>query len=107
MVRRTRAQSKTDDLAFPVRVKFCVPVGGLGGLHTRLHLWLADELGSRRYAVHSATGIGGQMFAVYFRSADEAKRCIEAFPELQLADGVTSPAYYSPAGIAGPRISGA
>lgn len=97
MVRRSRVQSKTDDLAFPIRVKFCVPVYGLGGLHTRLHDWLAAELGGRRYAVHSTNGIGGQMFAVYFRSIDEAERFIEVFPELQLADGVISPAYYSPA----------
>ncbi len=96
MVRRSRAQSKTDDLAFPIRAKFCVPEGGLGGLHARLHEWLAAELGSWRYAVHSATGLGGQMFAIYFRTAEEAKRCIEAFPELQLANGVISPAYYSP-----------
>src|SRR5687768_6890915 len=97
MVRRTRAQSKTDDLAYPLRVKFCVPPNGLGGLHARLHAWLAAELGQRRYAVHSGSGFGGQMFAIYFRSLDEARRCIEAFPQLQMADGVISPAYYSPA----------
>lgn len=97
MVKRTRLQTKTDDLAFPVRVKFVVPSGGLGGVSDRLHVWLQEELGGREYAVHSAQSIGCQAIGIHFRTSEAAQRFIGAFPELQLADGTGSPAYVSPA----------
>lgn len=98
MVQRTRAKSKTDDLAYPIRVRFIVPEGGLRMLPRSLDEWLQDQLGRRRYAVHPASGIYvySQQFAIYFRSVEDARRCVEAFPELELADGVASPTYYSP-----------
>lgn len=98
MPRRTLPQSKTDDLAFPVRVKIAVPEGGLGKISEGMREWLKRELGPGNYAWHSAgMAAGRQASAVYFRSTADAERCIAAFPELELADGTASPAYRSPA----------
>ena len=96
MVRRTRLQSKTDDLAYPIRVKFKVPPHGLQGMSARLSAWLNENMGHRRYAKHSAQVIAGQGMALYFRTLEDAQRCVEAFPELEIADGVASRVYYSP-----------
>jgi hypothetical protein len=97
MARRSTPQSKTDDLAFPVRVKIAVPGSGLGGPGCEMHVWLAAQLGPGEYAVHAAQSIGSNAMAVYFRSADAAQRFVAAFPDLALADGTLSPAYTSPA----------
>lgn len=96
MTRRTRLQSKTDDLAYPIRVKFRVPNDGLGGVSSRLSAWLNENVGRRRYASHPASVIAGQGMALYFRSLEDAQRCLAAFPELEIADGVAGPVYYSP-----------
>lgn len=98
MVQRTRPQAKTDDLAYPIRVRFIVPSGGLGMLSRNLDDWLREELGRRRYAKHSSSGIyvHAQQVAIYFRTVEDARRCVDAFPELELADGVASASYYSP-----------
>lgn len=96
MVRRTRLQSKTDDLAYPIRVKFRVPQNGLGAIVDRLTIWLRDELGRNRYARHSASVISGQGMALHFRTLEDAQRCVDAFPELEIADGVALSIYYSP-----------
>ena len=96
MVRRTRLQSKTDDLAYPVRVKFRVPQFGLGGTINRLAIWLRDELGRDRYAIHSVSVLAGQGMAIHFRTLEDAQRCVDAFPELEIADGVALSIYYSP-----------
>lgn len=87
MPRRTAPQSKTDDLAFPVRVKIAVPPLGLGRMLDHVFAWLKAELGAREYACHSQPGIGCDTMAVYFRSAEAAQRFVEAFPDLELADG--------------------
>lgn len=86
MTRRTRAQSKSDDIAFPIRVKFRVPRGGLGSLLNDLHHWLTCEIGPHRFAIHSAVVIGSDGMALYFRSLEDAKRCVAKFPELEIAD---------------------
>lgn len=96
MVQRTRLQSKTDDLAFPVRVKLAVPSGGLGGTLTAMGTWLQEHAGKGNYAVHSAPGLAGHTMAVHFRDAETARTFIDAFPSVQLADGTVSGAYYSP-----------
>lgn len=96
MVRRTRLQSKTDDLAYPIRVKFRIPRFGLGATSDRLSIWLRDELGKDRCAKHSASVLHGQGMALHFRTLEDARRCVEAFPELEIADGVALPTYYAP-----------
>lgn len=96
MSRRTTAQSKTDDLAFPVRLKIAVPAYGLGGDLDRINIWLRENLGAGNYAEGSTATIGGSAQAIYFIDPAHAVRFCEAFPHLPLADGTTSPAYTSP-----------
>ena len=97
MSRRTRAQHKSDDLAFPVRVKFAVPRDGLGAISGRMYFWLREELGPGRYAVHNALAISTQAIGVYFISLEDAQRFVASFPEMVIADGTRSASYYSPA----------
>lgn len=99
MPRRTRAQQKTDDLAFPVRVKFAVPGRGLGEVSTRMHQWLKDELGAGRFAVHSAQAISSAAIGVYFVSLDDARRFVETFPMMEIADGTRCSTYVGVSGI--------
>lgn len=96
MAHHTRLQSKTDDLAFPVRVKLAVPPGALGAMLTSIGAWLTDQVGQGNYAVHSAPGLAGDTMAVHFREVETAREFVAAFPVLELADGTESPAYYSP-----------
>ena len=96
MAQRTRLQSKTDDLAFPVRIKLAVPPGGLGATLNAIGAWLQDHVGKGNYAVHSAPGLGGDTMVVHFRDLETARAFVDAFPRVELADGTTSPAYYSP-----------
>jgi hypothetical protein len=96
MARRSTPQSKTDDLAFPVRVKIAIPPLGLGRMTNLADEWLKTELGPRRWALHSQQGLGGTTAAYYFRTAEDAQRFVEAFPDLELADGVRSTWYRAP-----------
>ena len=100
MTRRTRSQAKTDDLYFPIRVKLAIPHHDKAmwwGLNQRLTMWIA-ELGRLRCVQHSGGWcLQGQAMALYFRTLDDAQACIAAFPELELADGVGSVTYSSPA----------
>lgn len=90
MSRRTRAQQQTDDLAFPIRVKFTVPERGLGDVSNRMHEWLRDEVGGSRFAVHSAPAISSAAVGVYFVSLRDALEFAKAFPALEFADGTVS-----------------
>ncbi|MCH2487949.1 MAG: hypothetical protein MK010_09445 [Erythrobacter sp.] len=96
MTKRTRAQQKTDDLAFPIRVKFVVPPLGLMGLSSRMTIWLRDTLGPARYATHSAMALGNQAIGVHFVTLEDAQAFVAAFPELEIADGTRSKTYYAP-----------
>jgi hypothetical protein len=95
MARRTTQQSKTDELAFPVRVKVAVPDYGMGRELDDIRDWLKAELGSDQFAVHPTPGLGGSAAAYYFRTVPAALRFFDAFPGLRLADGTLSPAYKS------------
>lgn len=98
MARRTTPQSKTDDLAFPVRIKLAVPTQtGLGRDLDRIYDWLAEEVGAGNYACHAAPGIGCETMAIYFRCTESAAQFTSAFADLPLADGARSAAYASPA----------
>ncbi len=96
MPRRTTAQSVSDDLAFPVRVKLAVPPRGLGRLLDDILNWLVREIGFGEFAHHSGQTIGGSSKDIYFRDAVSAQLFLEAFPAVALADGTQSPAYYRP-----------
>jgi len=87
MVRRSTSQSRTDDRAYPIRVKIAVPVGGLGNVLIDMQNWLRDHLGTGEYAIHSAPTTVGDAAAFYFRTVDAGQRFIDAFPAAELADG--------------------
>lgn len=95
MSRRSTAQSRTDDLAFPVRLKIAVPPFGLGKLSDEIHRWLRKELAAGDYACHSTASLGTNATAAYFRTVADAQRFLEAIPDLELADGTTCRAYSS------------
>ena len=97
MARRSTPRHQTDELAFPVRVKFAVPGSGIRAIHDtlgdRMRAWLASELprapdGAPRHAWHAARSLGTHATAIYFRSVADAQRFVEAFPEFALADAV-------------------
>ncbi len=52
MTRRSPAQSVTDELAFPVRVKIVVPERGLSQILQDVFVWLDREVGRADYAQH-------------------------------------------------------
>ncbi len=89
MSRHTAPNKKRIDDAFPVRVKIKVPPHGLGNLIHDLHGWLRDNYGKDRYAAQSTRAVGCDATAFYFREVEDAQRFIDAFPALELADGVT------------------
>ncbi len=96
MNRRSTPQKKTDDTAFPIRIKVAIPKRGMGMLTGAYHNWLNEELGPGHFANHSTSTVGGSATAFYFRDLDNARQFLEAFPMLNLADGTTSVAYSSP-----------
>ncbi len=98
MTCRSTAQSVLDETAFPVRVKVLVPSGGFGPLfHEKIYRWLDCEVGRADYAQHPARMFSEHAVAFHFRDVEPARRFLEAFPGLILADGTTTAAYTSPA----------
>jgi hypothetical protein len=97
MPRRSTPAAKTDDLVYPVRIKIVVPPLGLGRMLTYAIEWLHQEIGPGNWANHGQPGLGGSTAAFYFRTTDDAQRFVEAFPDMELADGERSVAYRSPA----------
>lgn|GEM_PF-855950 len=97
MTQRSTPQRKADEAAFPIRLKFIVPVGGLGNMLVDMHDWLRSNIGSARHAVHSGRSVTMASIAIYFVDMAEAVRFTEAFPALELADGTLCSTYSSPA----------
>ncbi|HYN27991.1 MAG TPA: SOS response-associated peptidase, partial [Burkholderiales bacterium] len=93
---RTPPQSKTDDVAFPVRVRVLVPAGGYGNLLNEMHAWLDRRIGRGEYAHHGGLTQLSDASAYYFRTVEDLARFAEAFPMLVLADDTDSPSYRSP-----------
>lgn len=96
MVRRSTPQKKIDEIAFPIRVRFRIPEGGLGRRLDHLHRWLGNEIGPGEYAVHSSAGLAADGLGVYLRDAEGARDVVQAFPDLELADGTQGHVYSSP-----------
>ncbi|WP_325048867.1 SOS response-associated peptidase [Rhodophyticola porphyridii] len=97
MSRRSTPQKKIDERAFPVRVRFAVPERGLGARMDDLHRWLAAEVGSGEYAVHSSSALAMDATGVYLRDVAGAQALLQAFPDLMLADCLDRGIYTSPA----------
>ena len=105
MVRRSESHFKINDRAYPIRVKFAVPPGGMRTLEIGItvHDWLQRELDHLAWAWGPAHSIAGRATAYYFRPFDDAQRFVAAFPQLELADGVKSPVYTAPGKSPGPK----
>ena len=97
MVRRSTPIAKTDDAAFPVRVKLRIPPRGFGTRLDDVHRWLSNEVGAGQYAVHPAPSTGGNAMAVHLLDVEGAHSFLTHFSDLALADGTLSPAYSTPA----------
>lgn len=93
MARRSTPQRKIDDAAFPVRVKVLVPTLGFGVRLNEMLAWLQQEFGARRFAHHAGRSSAGDAMALYFVDLEAAERFLQAFPDLELADGTTLPFY--------------
>lgn len=96
MVRRSTAQKKIDERAFPVRIKLAVPQGGLGNRSDDLTHWLNHHVGRGQYARHGSGGTGMDAIGIYLKDVERAQALVKAFPDLTLADGTTSVTYSSP-----------
>ena len=96
MDRRSPPQKRTDDHAFPVRVKVLVPERGFENLLLDMHRWLDAAVGRGSYAVHGAGAGLTHATAWYFRTVEEAQAFVTKFPMLELADGTELPTYQSP-----------
>lgn len=93
MVSHSIRQAKRDELAFPVRVKIRVPGDGLGEALDVMIAWLRGNVPASNYACHSAPGLACSTAAFYFRNVETAHAFVSAFPAVELADGIASPAY--------------
>jgi putative SOS response-associated peptidase YedK len=100
MSRRSIPQSKTDDLAFPIRVKLGVPDSGFGRLSDDINCWLAAVVGHGNYALHSVQALFTSASALYFRDIEAARAFLAAFPALELADSLQSRGYSAPGLVA-------
>ena len=69
MDRRSPPQKRTDDHAFPVRVKVLVPERGFENLLLDMHRWLDAAVGRGSYAVHGAGAGLTHATAWYFRTS--------------------------------------
>ncbi|MGB3313375.1 MAG: SOS response-associated peptidase family protein [Albidovulum sp.] len=96
MSRRTSPQYKTDDRAFPVRIKVLIPEFGLSTLSEDPWRWLDSEIGRGEYATTGARCFIGDAMVLYFRCLEDAGRFMDAFP-LPLADDTMASVYSSPA----------
>ena len=96
MDRRSPPQKRTDDHAFPVRVRVLVPERGFENLLLDMHHWLDAAVGRGSYAVHGAGAGLTHATAWYFRTVEEAQAFVTKFPMLVLADGTELPTYQSP-----------
>lgn len=87
MTRRGTPQRAVDERAFPIRVKVRAPNTDFAHQLGRILAWLRDEVGAGEFGYHAGGPLGPDALAFYFRELEEAARFLEAFPQLQLADG--------------------
>lgn len=108
MSRRSTPQAKTDEQAFPVRVRVLTPQSGFFklGSDNDVWNWLRRSLGLGNFATASRRTSFGDAMEVHFRCLEDATAFLERFPELALADGTMSEINTSPYADSGPREAG-
>lgn len=88
MSRHTSPNNRRIDDAYPIRVKVKVPPGGMGNLISDIHVWIRDNMAPDRCKNLPVRAIYQQATAYHFRTLEDAEAFLDAFPLLQLADGV-------------------
>ena len=88
MARHTAPQKRHIDDAFPIRIKIRIPPRGLGNLTNDINRWIRDHLGPEQCRNQSTRATHCQATAFYFRSMADAQAFLDAFPMLELADGI-------------------
>ena len=84
------------DTAFTVRIKIRVPPHGLGKVLDECFRWLNDNVGTERFSQAATAKLGTSATAFYFLCLEDFLSFLNAFTELETADGTVSPAYSSP-----------
>jgi hypothetical protein len=87
-------------LSYTRQVCLAVAWNGLPGWiqHGGMAAWLQDNLLPSDFAQHPDSGSSfREAFAVYFRRVSDAQRFVNAFPGAELADGIISTSYTTPA----------
>ena len=79
-----------------MRVRFEVPRLGLGKRLVDLQRWLECEVGQGHFAIHASGALGMDALGVHLCDVEVAYAMVAAFPDLRLADGTVSQAYFSP-----------
>jgi hypothetical protein len=88
MSRHTAPHNRRIDDAFPIRVKVVIPAGGLGNLTSDINFWISDNITGDRCRNLPVRAIYCQATAYHFRTLEDAQAFLDAFPMLELADGV-------------------
>ena len=88
MSSHTSPYKRPVDDAFPARAIIKMRSAGLGNLYGEMQVWLRDNLGADRVAHQPTRGNYYKATAYYFRTLEDAERFLDAFPVLELADGV-------------------
>lgn len=74
----------------------CVPPGGFGKEMSSMDNWLDREVGRGNYAWHGGgASFGRDCVVIYFRSSFAVASFLDAWPQLEIADGVSSVTYTS------------
>lgn len=87
MVRRSSPQSRYDEAAYPIQVRTLVPETGYGTRIDDLFAWLPTNLDPDGYAGFPATRFHRHATGWGFRTIEDARAFLGAFPDLVLADG--------------------
>lgn len=91
MVRRSTPPKKIDQVVFPIVVRFrSHHFGPHYRPWTEPESWLLEHVGAGNFAHHEQPGWTGRVMAFYFRTAEAARRFVEAFPDRDLADDTES-----------------
>jgi hypothetical protein len=75
--------------AFAVRIKIRVPPTGLGNRLSDMHVWLRENVAKGESANQSVRSVAQQATAFYFRDLQTAQAFLDAFPDVDVANGST------------------
>ena len=89
MKSRSKTIPQMNDDLFPVRLRVLVPEAGYGRLIDKITDFLDREVGNGQWAWHNAGSLlCRDRSAFLFRHPAAALALLEAFPQLEMADGL-------------------